>query len=59
MVRGPVTTSAARATAPLPEGIRAANNVGIKGVGGDAGRRACDEVGRQGHDASPVGEEGL
>ena len=39
-------TSAASAKLPLPEGVRAANNVSIKGGGGNDGRRACDDVGR-------------
>ena len=46
---------AASPTAPLPEGMRAVHEVGIEGGGGDAGRRACNVVGRQGHGASPVG----
>ena len=34
-----MTTMAASATAPLPEGVRAVNDFGVKG-GGNDGRRA-------------------
>ena len=37
-------TSAASATVPLPAGVRATNNVGLKGGGGNDGRRACNDV---------------
>ena len=57
MAGGPATTSAASATASLPEGARAVNDVDLTGSGDD-GRRACDDVGRQRHVASPAeGEE--
>ena len=46
------------ATAPLPEGVRAVNDVGVKGGGVDDGRRACDNVGRQRHGVSPGGGKG-
>ena len=50
---------AASATVPLPEGGSDVNDVGVKGGGGgDDGRRACDDVGRQRHGASPGGGEG-
>ena len=55
---GPATPLAARATAPRPEGVRFSNDVGLKGGGGDDGRRACNVVGRTGHGASPGGGEG-
>ena len=51
-------TLAASATASLPEGARAVKDVGLKGSGGDDGMRACDNVGRQRHIASPGGSEG-
>ena len=84
-------TSAASATAPLPYGVRAVEDLGLKGgggndgrralmtlaasdtasllegaravddvslKGGDDGRRACDDVGRQQHGASPGGDKG-
>ena len=35
------TPSAARDTAPLPEGVRAGDDVGLKGGVGDGGRRAA------------------
>ena len=47
--------SAASATSPLPEGVRAVDVYGLKGGGGDDSRRACDNVGRQLHGASPGG----
>ena len=50
--------SAASATEPLPEGVRAVDVYGLKGGGGDDGRRACDNVGRQRHGDSPIGDEG-
>ena len=50
--------SASSATAPLPQGLKDANNAGLKGGGGDNGRRACDDVGCQRHGAYPVGGEG-
>ena len=55
---GPVATSAASATASLPEGMRAVNDVDLKDGGGDDGRRACNDVDRQRHSAFPVGGEG-
>ena len=56
---GPATTSAASATVPLPEGVRAVDNFGLKGGGGgNDGRRACDNVGHQRHGASPGEGEG-
>ena len=48
-------TLAASATAPLPEGVRAVDDFDVKGGGGDDSRRACDNVGRQHHGASPGG----
>ena len=52
-------TPSARATAPLPEGVRVASNVGLKGGGGDNnGRIACDAVVRERHGAPPGGGEG-
>ena len=51
--------SAASAMAPLREGVKAINSVGVKDGGGDDGRRACDGVGLQRHGASPGGDEGL
>ena len=51
-------TLAVSATAPLPEGLRAVDDFGLKGGGGDDSRRACDDVGRQRHGASPIGDEG-
>ena len=50
--------SAASAKGPLPEGIRAVEDVELKGGGSDDGRRACDDVGRQRHGASAGGGEG-
>ena len=44
--------------APIPEGIRVVDDVGVKVGGGDDGRRACDDVGRQRHGAYPLGSEG-
>ena len=55
---GPATLLAARATAPLPEGVRTGDDVGFKGGVCDDGRRACHNVGRTGHGASPGGGEG-
>ena len=46
-------TSATSATAPRPEWERPANKVGVKGCSGNDGMRACNDVGRQHHDASP------
>ena len=51
-----MTTSATSATAPLPEGVRAVDDFGLKGGGGDDGRMACNAVGRERHGDSP-GEE--
>ena len=56
MAGGPATPLAARDTAPLPEGVRAADDVGL--TGGDDGRKACDAVGRARHGASPGRGEG-
>ena len=43
--------SAASATAPLPEGVRAVDDFGLNSGGDDDGRRACDDVNRQRHGA--------
>ena len=44
---------------PLPAGVRAADDFGLKvGGGGGDGRRACNDVGRQRHGASTGGGEG-
>ena len=51
-------TLATSATASLPCGMRAIEDLGLKGGGGDDGRRACDDVVRQRHGASPGGGEG-
>ena len=58
MAGGHATLSAARDTAPLLEGVRAGDDVGLKGGVGDDGRRACNAVGRTGHGSSPGGGEG-
>ena len=52
---GSATTSAASATAPLPEGVKAVDDFELKGGGDDDSRRACNEVGRQRLGASPGG----
>ena len=54
---GPATPLPERATAPLPGGVRAGDDIDLKGGVGDDGRRACDAVGRTGHGASPGGGE--
>ena len=51
-------TMAASALAPLPVGGRVVDDVGLKGGGVDDGRRACGDVGRQSHGASPRGGAG-
>ena len=43
---GPAKTSAASATAPLPAGVRAADDFGFKGGSSDDSRRSYDDVGR-------------
>ena len=53
-----MTTSAASATAAPPEGARAVDDVDLKEGVGEEGRRACEDVDRQRHSASPVGGEG-
>ena len=44
-------TLAASAIAPLPEEARAVDDVDLAGSGGDDGRRACYDIGRQRHGA--------
>ena len=59
--RGPGYNVSRALLGPLPEGVRAADDVGLKGGGGDDGdngRRACNAVGRTGHVASLGGGEG-
>ena len=51
-------TSAASTATPFPQELRATNNAGLKGGGGDDGRRACNYVGCQRHGSSPGGGEG-
>ena len=57
----PATMSAARDTVPLPEGVRAAGDVGPKSGSGDNGndsRKACTHVGHAQHVTSPRLVEG-
>ena len=57
MAGGPAMTSAPSHTASIPEGARAVDDVNLTGSGDDGGR-ACDDVSRRRHLASPVeGEE--
>ena len=49
----PATPLAARDMVPLPKGMRAANDVGLKVGGGGEDRRACNTQ----HNASPEGGE--
>ena len=50
--------SAVRDTAPFLEGVRATNDVNLKGGGGDNGSRAYNAIVRACHGASLGGGEG-
>ena len=55
MAGGHATPSAAQDTALLSEGVRAVDDIGLKGRDGNDGRRFCDVVRRARHGALPVG----